>query len=185
RNIDQISNIVLDMLIYSRERKPKYEMVDPNSLVKEVVELMENRARLSAVDMVLDLSPSIGEVAMDRSAIHRCLLNLISNAIDACTLEGLTNGKGTVIIKTDRPPGWGVRFQVIDNGTGMDEETQKRIFTDFFTTKGYKGTGLGLPVTHKIVEEHNGILEFQSAPGKGTTFALLLPSALSPGPLAS
>ena len=185
RNIDQISNIVLDMLIYSRERKPKYEMVDPNSLVKEVVELMENRARLSAVDMVLDLSPSIGEVAMDRSAIHRCLLNLISNAIDACTLEGLTNGKGTVIIKTDRPPGWGVRFQVIDNGTGMDEETQKRIFTDFFTTKGYKGTGLGLPVTHKIVKEHNGILEFQSAPGKGTTFALLLPSAPSPGPLAS
>ncbi|RLB81308.1 MAG: hypothetical protein DRH15_06840 [Deltaproteobacteria bacterium] len=175
RNIDQISSIVLDMLIYSRERKPKYEMVDPNSLVKEVAELMEERARLSAVDMVLDLDPSIGPVAMDKSAIHRCLLNLISNAIDACTLEGLTNGRGRVVIKTDRPAGWGVRFQVIDNGTGMDQETQQKLFTDFFTTKGYKGTGLGLPVTQKIVKEHKGRLEFKSAPGKGTTFTLLLP----------
>jgi len=175
RNIDQISNIVLDMLIYSRERKPQYQMVNPNILVKEVAGLMEERARLSGVEMVLDLDPDLGEVAMDRTAIHRCLLNLIGNAIDACTLEGLTNGKGKVIIRTDRPQGWAVRFQVIDNGTGMDKETQDRLFTDFFTTKGYKGTGLGLPVTQKIVNEHKGRLEFESTPGKGTTFTLMLP----------
>ena len=58
---------------------------------------------------------------------------------------------------------------------GMDEETQSKLFTDFFTTKGYKGTGLGLPVTQKIVKEHNGVLEFKSAKGKGTTFTLMLP----------
>ena len=175
RNIDQISNIVLDMLIYSRERKPQYQMVDPNSLVEEVVELMQERARLSAVQIELDLDPSIGPVAMDKTAIHRCLLNLISNAIDACTLEGLTEGNGKVIVRTDKPEGWGVRFQVIDNGTGMDEETQSKLFTDFFTTKGYKGTGLGLPVTQKIVKEHNGVLEFKSSKGRGTTFTLILP----------
>jgi signal transduction histidine kinase len=143
--------------------------------VKEVVELMQERARVSAVQIELDLDPSIGPVAMDKTAIHRCLLNLISNAIDACTLEGLTEGNGKVIVRTDRPEGWGVRFQVIDNGMGMDEETQSKLFTDFFTTKGYKGTGLGLPVTQKIVKEHNGVLKFQSARGKGTTFTLMLP----------
>ncbi|HDG97502.1 MAG TPA: PAS domain S-box protein [Desulfobacterales bacterium] len=175
RNIEQISNIVLDMLIYSRERKPQYQLVDPNSIVEEVVELMQERARLSAVDIELELDCSIGVVAMDKTAIHRCLLNLIGNAIDACTLEGLTQGRGKVIIRTDRPEGWGVRFQVIDNGTGMDEETQSKLFTDFFTTKGYNGTGLGLPVTQKIVKEHNGLLNFESTKGKGTTFTLLLP----------
>ncbi len=175
RNIDQISNIVLDMLIYSRERKPQYQMVDPNTLVEEVVELMQEKARLSAVQIELDLDPSIDPVAMDKTAIHRCLLNLISNAIDACTLEGLTEANGKVIVRTDRPEGWGVRFQVIDNGTGMDEETQSKLFTDFFTTKGYKGTGLGLPVTQKIIREHNGVLEFNSSKGQGTTFTIMLP----------
>lgn len=78
-------------------------------------------------------------------------------------------------IKTDSPEGWGVRFQIIDNGTGMDEETQKKLFTGFFSTKGYKGTGLGVPVTQKIVKEHDGELSFESQSDKGTTFTLLLP----------
>jgi signal transduction histidine kinase len=85
------------------------------------------------------------------------------------------DGKGTVIVKTDRPPEGGVRFEIIDNGTGMDEETQKKLFTEFFTTKGYLGTGLGLPVTYKIVQEHEGQLGFRSKLGQGTTFILWLP----------
>ena len=112
---------------------------------------------------------------MDRTAIHRCLLNLISNAIDACTLEGITSGKGLVSVKTDSPEGWGVRFEVRDNGTGMDEKVQKKLFTGFFSTKGYKGTGLGLPVTEKIVKEHKGKLYFETHLSEGTTFTLLLP----------
>jgi signal transduction histidine kinase len=63
----------------------------------------------------------------------------------------------------------------IDNGTGMSEDTKKQLFTGFFSTKGYKGTGLGLPVTQKIVIEHGGELSYDSEEGKGTTFALLLP----------
>jgi PAS domain S-box-containing protein len=175
RNVDQIGSIVTDMLIYSKDRTPQYEMVDPAELVKDVVALMEERAKLSGVTLLGELEPSLKRVAMDSSAIQSCLLNLVSNAIDACTLEGIMHGKGTVKIRTDKPPGWGVRFQVADNGTGMGEDTQKKLFTDFFSTKGYKGTGLGLPVTQKIVKEHGGELHFQSEEGRGTTFTLLLP----------
>ena len=180
RNIDQIAHIVTDMLIYSTERKPDYRTVDPNKLITEILELVEERARRAGVTLVRELQPGLGMVNMDRTGIHRCLLNLVSNAIDACTLEGIINGKGVVTVKTDSPAGLGVRFRVSDNGTGMDEETKERLFKDFFTTKGYKGTGLGLPVTQKIVKEHGGELSFESRAGHGTTFTLMLRKGCRP-----
>jgi PAS domain S-box-containing protein len=174
RNIDQVGNIVTDMLIYSKDREPRYELVNPNELVMDVLTLMEDRAKLAGVTLVHELRADLSKVAMDRTAIHRCLLNLVSNAIDACTLEGIINGKGIVTVKTDRADGWGIRFQVVDNGTGMDDDIQRKLFTDFFSTKGYKGTGLGLPVTQKIVQEHGGKVDVRSQPGEGSTFSLFL-----------
>ncbi|MBN2125554.1 MAG: PAS domain S-box protein [Deltaproteobacteria bacterium] len=175
KNIGQIAHIVTDMLVYAKERRPEREQVDPNALVTDVLELMKERAEVSGVSLLHRPTPDLKAVAMDRAAIHHCLLNLVSNAIDACTLEGLLGGRGLVTIRTDRPEGWGVRFEVEDNGTGMDEKTQQSLFTDFFSTKGYKGTGLGLPVTEKIVKEHGGKLTFTSELGTGTVFSLLLP----------
>jgi signal transduction histidine kinase len=177
KNIDQIAHIVLDMLVYSKEREPEYQIVDPNELVTDVLELMKERAQVSGVTLVPHLKPGLKEVSMDRTAIHRCLLNLVSNAIDASALEGIMSGKGTVTITTDRPKGWAVKFEVKDNGIGMDEKIQKKLYTGFFSTKGSKGTGLGLPVTQKIVQEHKGELQFKTKVGKGTTFSLLLPEA--------
>ncbi len=179
KNIDQISSIVTDMLIYSSERKPSYDLVNPNEVVAEVLELMWERAKLSGAVFVRKLDPELTTVAMDKTAIHNCLLNLIGNAIDACTLGGIMGGKGVVTIETDKPPGWGVRFRITDNGIGMDEDAQKKLFTDFFTTKGYKGSGLGLPVTQKIVKEHGGKLTFRSEVGQGTSFSLMLPEKVS------
>jgi PAS domain S-box-containing protein len=175
KNIDQIANVVLDMLVYSRERKPDYQLVDPNEVVMDVLELMKERAEVSGVSIVRELTPELKNVSMDRTGIYRCLLNLVSNAIDACTLNGIMDGQGLVTVRTDVPEGWAVRFQVVDNGTGMDEETQKKLFRGLFTTKGYRGTGLGLPAAQKIVEDHHGRLFFESHLGKGTTFTLSLP----------
>lgn len=175
RNIDQIANVVADMLFFTKERRPAYSMVHPEELVRDVVELMQERARISGVSFDLRIGERLEAFPMDRMAIHRCLLDLISNAIDACTLEGIVEGQGRVSVRVDRPPGWGVRFEVEDNGTGMSHDTQEQLFSDFFSTKGYKGTGLGLPVTQKIVREHQGELLFSSVEGKGTTFTILLP----------
>jgi PAS domain S-box-containing protein len=182
RNIDQIGHIVSDMLIYSKVRKPEYGMVDPNELAIEVLEFMYEKAKISGVRLVRDLQPGLQKVAMDRTGIYRCLLNLIGNAIDACTLDGIMDGKGVVTVRTEKPSGWGLRVEVSDNGTGMDEETQEKLFSDFFSTKGYKGTGLGLPVTKKIVSEHGGRLTFTSQSGKGSSFILMLPE--KPPPVA-
>ncbi|MCF8062940.1 MAG: PAS domain S-box protein, partial [Deltaproteobacteria bacterium] len=175
RNIDQISHIVLDMLTYSTDRRPRYEPVDPNELTMEVLDLMKERAKLANVQLESDLEPNPRPVPMDRTGVHRALLNLISNAIDACTLEGIMESNGRVHVRVDCPPGWGVRFTVSDNGTRNEQPTHQRLFSDFFTTKGYKGTGLGLPVTRKIVQEHGGRLDFESEPGRGSTFTILLP----------
>ena len=175
RNIDQIAGIVTDMLVYSRKGEPSYDMVDPGALVRDVVELMTDKARLSGVSLRYASAPGMTPVSMDRTAIHRCLLDLLSNAIDACALEGILKDKGVVSIEADQTADGGVKFRVSDNGTGMDEATQKRLFSDFFTTKGYKGTGLGLPVTYKIVRDHGGSLTFTSRPGRGTVFDLTLP----------
>ncbi|MBW2028043.1 MAG: PAS domain S-box protein [Deltaproteobacteria bacterium] len=175
KNIDQISHIVMDMLVYSKDRQPEYEMVDPNELALDVLELMKDRAKSVGVTLIPDLMEGLEPVSMDRTAIHRCLLNLVSNAIDACTMEDIMSGEARVTVKTDKPRGWAVRFQVRDNGAGMDEKVKQKLFTGFFSTKGNKGTGLGLPVTQKIVKEHKGQLSFESEVGKGTTFSLCLP----------
>ncbi len=175
KSIEQIGHIVMDMLIYAKERKPEYRLTDPNELVIEVLDLMKERAELSGVKILPELAPDLREVSMDRMAMHHCLLNLVTNAIDACTLEGIMEGDGRVTVKTDHPEPWSLRIQVTDNGMGMDKDTQKKIFTGFFSTKGYKGTGLGLPVTKKIIKEHGGELIFDSAPGKGSTFSITLP----------
>jgi signal transduction histidine kinase len=178
KNIDQISSIVTDMLIYSSERKPSYELVNPNEVVAEVLALMWERAKLSGVVFARKLDPELAPVAMDKTAIYNCLLNLIGNAIDACTLGGIMDGKGVVTVETDKPTGWGVRFRITDNGIGMDKDAQHKLFTDFFTTKGYKGSGLGLPVTQKIVKEHGGKLTFRSKTGQGTSFNMMLPEKI-------
>ena len=174
RNLKYLSNIVQNMLIYSTDRRPVCRSVNPNALALDVLELMRDIAKLSNVSLVHKLKPGLDNLDMDPTAMHRCLLNLICNAIDAC-MERDKNWQGVVTVTTDRPKGWGVRFRVKDNGVGMDRKTQQKIFEDFFSTKGYKGTGLGLPVTQKIIEEHQGKLSLSSQLGKGTTFTVLLP----------
>jgi len=175
RNLIHMSDIVQNMLIYSTIRKPKYRSVNPNALAKDVVELMGETARASNVKLKLRLKEGIPNVEMDPTAIHLCLLNLVRNSIDACTEREREDPKGSVTVKSDQPEGLGVRFIIEDTGMGMDKETQGNIFEDFFSTKGYKGSGLGLSVTRDIIEDHGGEITFSSTPDKGTTFNVLLP----------
>jgi len=79
------------------------------------------------------------------------------------------------MVKALKTDGWAVEYQVIDNGCGMDKETEKKIFEQFFSTKGSRGTGLGLMITKKIIDEHRGFIECESEKGKGTRFTVRLP----------
>jgi two-component system NtrC family sensor kinase len=175
RNISKISGLVLDLLSYSRERKPEYKSCSPNVIANEVCELMDSQAKESGIEIVRDFDPTIGEVSLDPKGIHRCLLNLMSNAIDACKYDEDDGKEHVVQVTTKRESDGAIILQFSDNGCGMDEAVRKQIFSSFFSTKGSTGTGLGLLVTQKIVQEHGGTISVDSQPGKGSTFTIRLP----------
>jgi two-component system NtrC family sensor kinase len=173
-NVAKISDLVMDMLSYSREREPELESCSPNEIAQDVFDLMDEKAKESKVTLVKDFDTSIEVCFFDPAGIHRCLLNLVTNAIDACVFDENKEKDWSVVIKT-RTEEQGIRFDVVDNGMGMTKEIQEKIFEHFFSTKGSKGSGFGLLVTQKTIEEHGGRVVFKSEFGKGTTFSLHLP----------
>ena len=171
RNNTFMEELVFDLLSYSKRRAPEYETAELNAICSGVCDLAVERAQLKGVAVTFTPDPALPPVEIDPKGIRRCLLNLVMNAVDACANSG-----GAVTVGTRAPAGDGlVRLRVRDTGCGMSEETKAKLFTAFFSTKGSKGTGLGLPVTHKIVEEHGGRIEVESQEGKGTTFTICLP----------
>jgi len=176
RNVAKISSLAMDLLIYSKERKPEYRLAQVNEVAAEVVELMKLRAEEFKVNLVLEATDGLEPVAMDVSGIHQCLVNLLSNAIDACWPEICGHERGQVVVRTYRHPDWAVCVEVEDNGCGIEESDKERIFTSFFSTKGADGTGLGLMNVQKIAREHQGRMEVESEPNKGSVFRLLLPT---------
>jgi two-component system, NtrC family, sensor kinase len=175
RNIGRTSDLVLDLLSYSKEREPEYQTCDPNAIIRDVCEVMNNLATENQVALVKELDPSIGSVVMDPHTIHQCLTNLISNAIDACLFDQDMSKKWRVTVQSACQNGKFIHISVCDNGTGMSQAVRNKLFTSFFSTKGHRGTGLGLLVTRKAVEEHGGSIEVASEEGQGTVFTLQLP----------
>ena len=174
-NMGRISGLVLDLLEYSRERKPEYEKCFPNEIANEVCKLMEASAKEYDIEIIKGFDPSIGEAVMDPKGIHRCLLNLVSNARDACIFDSNEEKQWVVRVTTLLEDDGMVRFEVSDNGCGMDEEVKKKLFTSFFTSKEGRGTGLGLLNTQKIVQENSGTITVNSQLGQGSTFTIRLP----------
>ncbi|HPD15707.1 MAG TPA: ATP-binding protein [Planctomycetota bacterium] len=171
RNNSFMEDLVWDLLTYSKQRQPEYAEADLGALCSEICELTAARAENANVTFSIQLDPALGPVEVDPRGIRRCLLNIITNAIDACAASG-----GTVTVRTQAPTTDPfVRVTVSDTGCGMSPETLAKLFTVFFSTKGSKGTGLGLPVTQKIIEEHGGRIDVASEIGKGTSFTLCLP----------
>ncbi len=175
RNIGRTSNLVMDLLSYSKERQPEFEACLPNQIADDVCELLQEKALESNVKLVRDFDTSIGEVLMDPNSVHEVLLNLMSNAVDACLFDEHTGKNFQVDLKTSHEKDNVIQFEISDNGIGMDEEVIRKLFTSFFSTKGHRGTGLGLMVTRKLIEEHNGSIDVSSRPGKGTTVIVRMP----------
>jgi signal transduction histidine kinase len=163
----------MDMLTYSKEREPAIEEADLNQIVRDVVELMAGRAKEIGAKLLAKYDESLPTVQVDPEGFHRALLNIVGNALDA-----VEEGKNPqVLVGTTSPdpePGW-VRVLVRDNGTGIPSQKQADIFKPFVSSKGAKGTGLGLAVSRKILREHGGDIVVQSQPGKGSLFTLRLP----------
>jgi len=175
RNLARTTDLVLDLLAYSKEREPEPENCYPNEVAEDVCSLMDQKARENEVTIERDLDTKIGQVYIDPKAIHRSLLNLVSNALDACIFDPAPKKQWKVRITSALQEDHQVIFEVADNGMGMDKETKERLFSALFSTKGERGTGLGLLVTDKIVRENGGSIEVESSPGRGATFRIRLP----------
>jgi len=166
-----MKELVLDMLSYSKEREPEYNTVDPNELVKSVYELMLEKGKEKGVTLLFNPEEKLKEVQIDSKGVKRTVLNLVSNAIDAC--EGVDDAQVHISVESASVKIF--RIHVKDTGVGMPPEIKAKLFQVFFSTKGSKGTGLGLAVSYKIIKEHGGHISVDSEKGKGTKFTIVLP----------
>jgi signal transduction histidine kinase len=179
RNRAKIDHLVMDMLSYSKEREPAIQETDLNALVREVVENFDARAKERGVKLEARCQDNLPAVQADRDGINHALLNIVSNALDAVE----ERPKPAVLLVTLlEPEGNWVQIQVRDNGVGIPPEKLEEIFKPFISSKGARGTGLGLPVSRKILREHGGDLLVKSQHNKGSHFVLRLPLKSPLGP---
>jgi len=177
KNQAKISGLVMDMLTFSKEREPDLQPSDLNQLIQDIVELMRARAEESQIDFTWERQSEIPTLVFDPEGIHRAVLNLVTNAFDAVA-DSPEPRRVRVFTRYDADQGK-VWIGVEDNGPGIPPEMLDKIFSPFVSfKKGSRGTGLGLPVSQKIVQEHGGRITVESAPGQGTRFTIELPAVL-------
>ena len=171
RNLDKIYSLTMNLLAYSKEREPQLELVNPRALIDECVELLANSANNKGAMVVADVDRDTPAVPMDPDGMHQVLMNLLSNALDA-----VQPGKGLIKVAARfDADNQCLIIEVIDNGVGVPQPMMQHMFELFHSTKGNRGTGLGLAVARKIVQEHEGTISVQSKPGEGTVFTVRLP----------
>jgi signal transduction histidine kinase len=175
KNQERISTLVMDMLTFSKERDPVPEPADLNELVCDVVELMKSRASEEEVELAWLPAPTMPRLMFDPESMHRAILNIITNAIDAChDRKGGRVEVSTQYSSTEKM----ARVAVVDNGSGIEKDDVEKIFAVFVSRKGGRGTGLGLPVSQKILEEHGGRIRVESKPDEGSRFTLEFPAII-------
>jgi signal transduction histidine kinase len=174
REILRLERIVNDFLLFSRPGDCKLTALAADQPLREVHALMESELARKGTQLVLE---GVGPfpIKADPEQLKQVLINLVRNAAEAIEHEGVVK----LSARLDRRPLAGKETKVVvldieDNGKGMSLETQKRLFDPFFTTKD-TGTGLGLSIAARIVQSHGGVIEYQTAPGLGTTFGIVLP----------
>jgi len=165
--IAQINHILTDLLQTARPHPPEIRKSDLNTTVEHAVMLARQQALSKPIQIELKKNPALPEVEHDSAQIHQVLLNLLLNAIQAI------DGRGTITVELESDNDLAT-ISVSDTGRGIAPEHLPNIFRPFYTTKG-NGTGLGLSLARRIVEEHHGRIETTSAVGAGTKFVVLLP----------
>jgi PAS domain S-box-containing protein len=182
RAVDDVAQTVQRMGEFYRQREPQLHLVpvELNKLVRQVIDLTRARwsdmaqQRGANIDLQPELESGLPQIAAVESQIRDALVNLVFNAVDA-----MPQG-GRLTMRTLSGPGSGwtrlVHLEVSDEGVGMDEQTRRRCLEPFFTTKGERGTGLGLPMVYGVVQRHGASLDIESEPGKGTTVRLSFPA---------
>lgn len=172
RNLDRILSLTLNMLTYSKPPTLDLELSSINALINDVAELIRPQAERKRAALMMDLEEELPPIPMDSTAMHQALMNIVINAVEAVASK---TGVVTVRSRFDEARQQAI-VEVADNGPGIAEEFRQSAFEPFVSSKGQRGTGLGLAVTRKIVREHRGTIELQSGINEGTIVRLVLPA---------
>lgn len=178
KNIFDITDVAQNILYSSKDRPLNYQDVDPNRIAEDTVLLFKNRSLSMNITLACIPEVSLSRVKVDPANIRRMMQNLVWNAIEACINDTSSKSHYYIYVRTGFYDVAHFKYEIEDNGMGMEENTKKNIFGEFFSTKGSKGTGLGLWVVDKIVNKHGGWIEVESSPGEGSLFRIILPNKL-------
>jgi signal transduction histidine kinase len=175
KEVLRLDRVVKTFLDFSRPVEVKFQDVNLTELAREGADLMAPTARASHIDVHFETSLAYAPIRGDADLLKQAILNLVTNAIEA-----MKNG-GHIFLRVEKEPGGRVALEVADNGPGIPEELKEKVFQLYFTTKtsgNHRGSGIGLAMTFRAVQLHNGTIGFTSEPGRGTTFRLEFPSAV-------
>jgi signal transduction histidine kinase len=171
--VERIRKMVSDILFYAKERDLRRERIDVRNFVEEIAKELNPKLKDQKIRLEVDFGTNLGEFEIDATYVHSALLNIIENATDAC-LRDQTKQSHKIIFAASKDEEI-ITFEITDNGIGMDGETQDKIFTPFFSSKGTKGTGLGLFIANTIIKQHGGDINVKSRIGQGTRFQIRIP----------
>jgi two-component system NtrC family sensor kinase len=168
REVDRLTEITEDYLRFARLPKPTLQLEDLNEILSSMIGFLREEMRERGISCRQQLTPDLPRILVDENQLRQALLNLLRNSIDALGAEG-----GEIVVSSARLDDV-ISIRIRDSGPGIEAEKLDRVFEPFFSTKEH-GTGLGLPITHRIVLEHHGSVQVESQPGEGTAFTVLLP----------
>lgn len=175
--IHRISNMVVDILFYTKERGLNWTEVNVMDFSNQVAALIKPKADKHNIEFVYKFDHPKALFEIDPGTVSSALVNILENSIDACLDDKSKDKSHRVIFRVYENEDHTI-FEARDNGIGMDRETRENLFTLFFSSKGHRGTGLGLFVANQIVEQHGGSIEIDSEPKQGSCFRIKLPKVL-------
>lgn len=175
--IQRIRSMVLDILYYTKDRDLNWTRMNVHDFANQVAALIRPKAEKYDIVFQYDFHQADAFFEIDSGLLTSALVNILENSIDAC-IDDRSNDKSyevtfNITVNQDH-----VVFEVIDNGTGMDRQMRENLFTLFFSSKGYRGTGLGLFIANQVIEQHGGTIDVKSELGKGSRFRIQVPKVI-------
>ncbi len=170
----RLEDLLNEFLNFTRAHNLELTAADANHELKEILDFFRPQATSANVEILEYYASDLPTIRIDKRSFDRAILNLLLNALQAIKGKEGDDSKGEILVRT-RPCGSEVAIDLIDSGSGMSDETLRKIFEPFFSTK-IGGTGLGLPTVRKVIEGHGGRIAIQSEVGRGTQFTLTFPA---------
>ncbi len=176
---ERIRKITLDILYYAKERELNCALIDLHRFASDVIETVRPRFERLGIRLECDDAKGTGTFTADAGLLKAAMVNFLENAVDACVADSREKTEHRVVLKCESNPD-AIGMSVEDNGMGMTSEQLKRLFTVFYSTKGIKGTGLGLFIADQIIRQHGGDIVVESSLGQGSRFCVRLPRQPAP-----